>query len=120
MNPRIQDRPVREADALAATAHGASDTGTSQGVGSVEPTPDSDSGPGATPPRYRLDGVDWSDEFGYVRAMYDVPAKRGMRVIANGKPGRITSGAGHRIRVRLDGERHSGFWHPTWRMEYLT
>jgi hypothetical protein len=37
----------------------------------------------------------------------------------NGRPGVITSSAGHRIRVRLDGEKHSGYWHPTWHMDYL-
>ncbi len=57
--------------------------------------------------------------FDYVRRYYGVPAKRGMRVIADGRPGVITSSAGNYIRVRLDGERRSGYWHPTWNMEYL-
>ncbi len=57
--------------------------------------------------------------FDYVRTRYGVPAQRGMRVVANGKPGRITSSAGQYIRVRLDGENFSGYWHPTWNMEYL-
>lgn len=57
--------------------------------------------------------------FGYVRAYYGVPAKRGARVVADGKPGRITSGDGAHIRVRLDGEKHSRPWHPTWRLDYL-
>lgn len=57
--------------------------------------------------------------FDYVRERYGVPAKRGMRVIADGKPGRITSGAGHYIRVLIDGDKHSSYWHPTWNMEYL-
>lgn len=60
-----------------------------------------------------------SDGFAYVRERYGVPAKRGMRVIADGKPGVITSSAGNYIRVRLDDEKHSGYWHPTWHMEYL-
>lgn len=59
------------------------------------------------------------DGFAYVRSRYGVPAKRGMRVIANGKPGRITSSAGNYIRIRLDGEKKSDYWHPTWNMEYL-
>jgi hypothetical protein len=58
----------------------------------------------------------WS--FDYVRRVYGVPAKRGMRVIADGKPGTITCGDGHYIRIRLDGEKWSGRWHPTWRIEY--
>lgn len=61
-----------------------------------------------------------SGEFDYVRSYYGVPAGRGVRVIADGKPGRITSGDGHYIRVRLDGEARSGIYHPTWRMEYLS
>jgi hypothetical protein len=56
----------------------------------------------------------------YVRDYYKVPAKRGMRVVADGKPGVITGFAGARLRIRLDGEKHSAPWHPTWRIHYLT
>lgn len=55
----------------------------------------------------------------YVRSYYKVPAKRGGRVIADGKPGVITGFSDQYIRVRLDGERVSRNWHPTWRMEYV-
>lgn len=54
----------------------------------------------------------------YVRWKYGVPAKRGMRVRADGKLGTITNGDGQYIRVRIDGEKQSGSWHPTWNMEY--
>jgi hypothetical protein len=57
--------------------------------------------------------------FGYIRAYYEVPAKRGMRVLADGRPGVITGSAGHYIRVRHDGEKTSRAWHPTWHMDYL-
>lgn len=57
---------------------------------------------------------------GYVRRAYGVPANRGMRVIADGKPGVITSFAGARLRIRLDGETRPDLWHPTWRITYLT
>lgn len=57
--------------------------------------------------------------FDYVREHYGVPAKRGKRVIADGKPGRITSADGARIRIRLDGNKQSTLWHPTWRINYL-
>lgn len=67
--------------------------------------------------RARTEAV--SDGFAYVRKRYGVPAKRGRRVVANGKPGVITRSAGHYIRVRLDGEKRSGYWHPTWHMLYL-
>lgn len=54
----------------------------------------------------------------YVRDYYKVPAKRGMRVVADGKPGKIVGFDGAHLRIRLDGEKHIGNWHPTWRIEY--
>lgn len=54
----------------------------------------------------------------YVRDYYKVPAKRGMRVVANGKPGTIIGFSGAHLRIRLDGEKYAGNWHPTWRIEY--
>jgi hypothetical protein len=54
----------------------------------------------------------------YVRGYYRVPAKRGMRIVADGKPGTIVGFDGAHLRVRLDGEKHIGNWHPTWRIEY--
>jgi hypothetical protein len=59
------------------------------------------------------------NQFDYVRKYYGVPARRGGRVLVYGKPGRITSGAGHYIRIRLDGEKRSGYYHPTDHVEYL-
>lgn len=58
--------------------------------------------------------------FDYVHHRYGVPARRAMRVTADGSPGVITSGAGKYIRVRLDGAKHSFPWHPTWNMVYHT
>lgn len=55
----------------------------------------------------------------YVRAVYGVPAKRHMRVIAIGRPGTIVSFPGQYIGVRLDGERRVRRYHPTWHIEYL-
>lgn len=54
----------------------------------------------------------------YVRDYYNVPAKRGMRVVADGKPGTIIGFNGAHLRIRLDGETRAGNWHPTWRIEY--
>jgi hypothetical protein len=49
----------------------------------------------------------------YIREKYGVPAKRGTRVTTEtGKTGVVTSGDGAHVRVRLDGEKHSGSWHP--------
>ncbi len=54
----------------------------------------------------------------YVRRYYKVPAKRLMRVRALGMPGTITGFSGAYLRIRLDGERRSRLYHPTWRIEY--
>ena len=49
----------------------------------------------------------------YIRNTYGVPAKRGMRVTAYGKPGVITGAKGAYIMVRLDGKTFSLPHHPT-------
>lgn len=54
----------------------------------------------------------------YVRRYYKVPAKRGMRVTVDGKPGVITSFPGAYIAVRFDGTAHPKPCHPTWRVNY--
>jgi len=56
----------------------------------------------------------------YVRKMYGVPAKRGMRIICDGNPGVITSFDGQYVRVRFDGMKYPVRCHPTWEMTYLT
>jgi hypothetical protein len=43
-----------------------------------------------------------------------------MRVTASGRPGVITSGKGAYIRIRLDGEKRAGLYHPTWQIVYHT
>lgn len=59
----------------------------------------------------------------YIRKAYDVPAKRGGRVeyTGEGTPehGTITGADGHYLRVRMDGTKYAGNYHPTWRMAYL-
>lgn len=54
----------------------------------------------------------------YIRSYYQVPAKKGMRVVVDGKPGVVTGACGASLRIRLDGEKHSAPWHPTWRIDY--
>lgn len=54
-----------------------------------------------------------SGEFDYIRAFYGVPAKKGLRVTVNGKPGKIISARSARVVVRLDGEKHGRPYHPT-------
>lgn len=60
-----------------------------------------------------------SGSLDYVRSYYGVPAKRGMRVEVDGKPGRITGGDGQYLRVRFDGDKRSVRCHPLWRVHYF-
>lgn len=59
----------------------------------------------------------------YIRDTYGVPAKRGGRVeyTGNGKSiqGTITGSRGPHILVRLDGDKRSVPFHPTWKIRYL-
>lgn len=61
----------------------------------------------------------------YIRKTYQVPAKRGARIIWTDLYGRkrpvvILSSDGCYLKVRPDGDKN-GFWllHPTWNIEYL-
>lgn len=55
----------------------------------------------------------------YIRYTYLVPAKRGGRVRAAGKPGVIVGAHDAWLRVRLDGEKRPRLYHPTWEMVYI-
>lgn len=59
----------------------------------------------------------------YIRTYYSVPAKHGGRVeyTGTGKPtlGTITGTRGAHLRIRLDGFKRSGYFHPTWCLTYL-
>lgn len=55
----------------------------------------------------------------YIRRAYNVPAKRGALVTFQGKPGVITGSRGAYLRIRLDGEKRAGIYHPTWEIEYI-
>ena len=55
----------------------------------------------------------------WVRSRYGVPARRGVRVIFDGRPGRITSARGGHLRILLDGSKHPVPVHPRWRVTYL-
>ena len=60
----------------------------------------------------------------WVRKAYSVPAKRGGRVeyTGSGKSwlGTITSAQGGRLRIRMDGQKRSRRFHPTWEILYLS
>lgn len=55
----------------------------------------------------------------YIRKTYKVPAKVGGKIIFEGHPGIITGTNGPHLRIRLDDEKRSGYYHPTWNIEYL-
>lgn len=54
----------------------------------------------------------------YVRNRYHVPAKRGLRVVVDGKAGIITRASQGYVYVRFDGSKFSLPCHPTWRVNY--
>jgi len=60
----------------------------------------------------------------HIRAFYDIPVKRGMRIVFDGKPGKITGFRDGYLLVRLDDEppatrsRSPLILHPTWRVAY--
>ena len=58
----------------------------------------------------------------YIRDYYNVPAKVGGRVKITYKGehfGTITGTHDAHLMIRLDGEKHSNPYHPTWEIEYL-
>lgn len=58
-----------------------------------------------------------------IRDKYGVPARRGGRIEYTGNgttiEGTITGSIGENIRVRLDGDKGSLSFHPTWKIRYL-
>lgn len=55
----------------------------------------------------------------YIRNYYGVPAKKGVRVKAYGKPGTVTGASNAHLLIKLDGEQRSNPYHPTHDIEYL-
>ena len=54
----------------------------------------------------------------YIRETYNVPAKRGACVIANGKKGVIVGSRGPHLRIKLE-DGIIRIFHPTWNMQYV-
>jgi hypothetical protein len=58
-----------------------------------------------------------------LRRYYNVPAKRGARVICTWprpRPGTIMSAREHKLYIRFDDTgRREGPYHPTWEMQYV-
>lgn len=60
----------------------------------------------------------------YIREHYDVPAEIGGAVVYNcpnigPRRGTITGARGAYLLIRLDGDKHSGAYHPTWALTYV-
>ena len=55
----------------------------------------------------------------YIRKTYNVPARRGGRVLYGGRPGVITSADGPYLRIRLDGGNRTGRYHPSYQLVYI-
>ena len=55
----------------------------------------------------------------WIRKYYNVPAKRGMEVIAERRHGVIVGSKGEYLRVRIDGEKNIMSFHPEHEMKYL-
>ena len=66
-----------------------------------------------------MSSLDW------IRQQYSVPAKRGGRVEYTGDRrrgaqfGTITGALGGHLRIRLEGQKNSLSYHPTWKLRYL-
>lgn len=58
-------------------------------------------------------------DYEYVRNRYQVPAEKGRRVVAYGKPGTIVRADGNYIKILIDGEKLAGSYHPKDGIEYL-
>jgi len=55
----------------------------------------------------------------YIRKHYNVPAKVGMRVKTEKGKGYIVGSCNAYLRIRLDGEKKSRVFHPTYKIEYI-
>ncbi len=57
----------------------------------------------------------------WIRSRYQVPAFKGDRVryTYNDREGTIVDAENGYLVIRLDGDDHTGNYHPTWEMEYL-
>lgn len=55
----------------------------------------------------------------WIRKHYNVPAKRGMEVIAEMRHGAIVGSKGEYLRVRIDGEKNIMSFHPGHEMKYI-
>ena len=55
----------------------------------------------------------------WIREHYNVPAKRGMEVVAQRRHGIIVGSKGEYLRIRIDGEKNIMSFHPTHEMKFI-
>ena len=55
----------------------------------------------------------------YIRSYYNVPARLGTRVIADGNRGEIRGARDQYLSLLIEGDARLTIWHPTWHMVYL-
>lgn len=48
-----------------------------------------------------------------------VPARRGMPVTVDGKPGVILGARDGKLKVRFEGQKHTVYCHPRWKVKYF-
>ena len=57
--------------------------------------------------------------FDYIRNYYNVPAKKGKKILFDGKLGTIVGVKNQYLKILLEDEKRPGCYHPTYKMEYL-
>ena len=55
----------------------------------------------------------------YIRRAYNVPVKKGTRILYKDRKGIIIGARGPYLLIRLDGDKQAMLYHPTWEIEYL-
>jgi hypothetical protein len=70
-------------------------------------------------PFYRTIGERKEMSMKWIRDLYKVPAKRGMKVIAQGERGTIVGSRNGYLRIRIDGRKNVFSFHPTDDIKYL-
>jgi hypothetical protein len=56
--------------------------------------------------------------FDYINRYYGLSLKRGMTCEFMGRGGKVTGVCGAYVLIKLDGDKKSGKYHPTWMIEY--
>jgi hypothetical protein len=55
----------------------------------------------------------------YVNRTYGTSYEKGMRVVADGRPGIIVGTRGAALKIHIDTEKKPGIYHPVWNIEIV-